>query len=56
MLAFGAQECRQMALAEEQGMRALSDDMEDAWARETGGVLLDGRHWCSLLEGLPVQA
>jgi hypothetical protein len=41
MLAFGAQECRQMALAEEQGMRALSDDMEDAWAREL--FLLRGR-------------
>ncbi|KAA0166550.1 hypothetical protein FNF27_02116 [Cafeteria roenbergensis] len=32
MFAFGAQECRQFALAEEQGMRALSEEMEDPWA------------------------
>lgn len=33
MLAFGAEECGQYALAEEQGMRALSEEMRDPWAR-----------------------
>ena len=34
MFAFGAAECRQYSLAEEQGMRALNEDTKDAWASE----------------------
>jgi len=32
MFAFGAVEMHQYSLAEEQGMRALSEDMRDPWA------------------------
>lgn len=44
MFAFGAEECGQYGLAEEQGMRALSEDMRDPWARALlrHGV---GREW-----------